>query len=216
MTIEQGLQIKVCGMRETRNIAAVAELSPDYLGFIFVPDSPRYIGRGSQDVVGWTFTSNVRLVGVFKDHSIDFIEECTKKMGLGVVQLHGLEDAHYTKTLKSRVPDVEIWKAISVTSREDVSSLTDDFQGVSCFVLDNRTGGSGEAFEWEWLEGYVADTPIVLAGGIGPNNISSAISIARRYSFIAALDVNSCVEREPGIKDIEKVRDVIQRVRNQS
>jgi phosphoribosylanthranilate isomerase len=215
MTIERGLQIKICGMREGRNIAAIAELSPDYLGFIFVSDSPRYVGKEFKDVVGRSLTSNARLVGVFRDHSIDFIEECSRKMGLQVAQLHGFEDKSYTKALKSRLPEVEIWKGIGIQRREDISSLTDDYQGVSRFVLDNRAGGSGKPFEWEWLETYTARLPIVLAGGIGPENIESAIRVARRISLISTIDVNSRVEVEPGIKDIEKVRDVLQTVRNE-
>jgi len=215
MTIEHPLEIKVCGMRQRRNIADIAELSPDYLGFIFVTDSPRYVGEGFQDVVDRALTSNVRLVGVFRDHSIDFIEECVKKMSLQVVQLHGREDKRYTKALKDRVPEVEIWKVIGVQHREDIANLTDDYQGVSRFVLDNRTGGSGKTFEWGWLETYTAQLPIVLAGGIGSENIESAISVAQRMAVISAIDVNSCVETEPGIKDIEKVRDILQKVRNQ-
>ncbi len=210
------LELKVCGMRVDDNIARVAELSPDYLGFIFVPESPRYVGHSLSKEVVNSLPSAIATVGVFRNQSSAIVVDAVQNLGLRVVQLHGAEDGVFLRNIKAAHPSVKIWKAISVFSREDVSALDDDFEGIDRFVFDSGTGGTGHTFDWQWLLEYRAPIPFMLAGGIGSTNIDAALDIARHIEALVGFDINSRVESEPAIKDVEKVKDVLNKVRNRS
>jgi phosphoribosylanthranilate isomerase len=210
------LEVKVCGMRADENIARVAELSPDYLGFIFVPESPRYVGDSLSKELVKSLPSAIATVGVFRNQSSTFVVDAVQSLGLHVVQLHGTEDGTFVRNLKITLPSVEIWKAVGISSRGDVSALDADFDGVDRFVLDSGMGGTGHAFDWQWLFDYRAPAPFVLAGGIGSTNIDAALDVARHVEALVGVDINSRVESEPGIKDVEKVKGILDKVRNRS
>jgi phosphoribosylanthranilate isomerase len=214
MRPERALEVKVCGMRDARNIEQIADLSPDYLGFIFVPESPRYVGEHfEQEMIGHV-PSSISTVGVFRNHAREFVIECVRRFGLSIVQLHGAEDPEYVRLLKGELPSVKIWKALEIGCREDLSTLNHDFGGVDRFVLDNGAGGTGRSFDWRWLLEYEGPLPFVLAGGIGDTTIGAALEIAREVSDLVALDINSCVESEPGMKDAHKVKEILNKVRS--
>jgi phosphoribosylanthranilate isomerase len=210
------LEVKVCGMRAVDNIARVAELSPDYLGFVFVPESPRYVGHSLSKEIIDSVPPAISTVGVFRNQSSALVVDAVQGFGLGVVQLHGAEDRAFVQDLKRTMPSVEIWKAISVSSREDISALGDDFGGVDRFVLDSGTGGTGRVFDWQWLLEYRGSTPFLLAGGLGGANIDAALDVAQQVETMVGVDINSRVESEPGIKDVAKVKDILDKVRSRS
>jgi phosphoribosylanthranilate isomerase len=201
-------------MRTAENIARVAALSPDYLGFVFVPESPRYVGHAIGKEVLDLLPTTISTVGVFRNQTSTFVEGAVEGLGLRIVQLHGAESRDFMRSLKTALPSVQIWRAVSISTREDVSKLEDEAEGVDRFVLDSGMGGTGRAFDWQWLMNYRAPIPFMLAGGIGVTNIDIALDISRQVEGLVGFDINSRVEVGPAIKDVEKVKGVLDKVRN--
>jgi len=191
---------KVCGMRDLQNILEVAACGPDFMGFIWVAKSPRYVGA---DFVIPALPEKTKAVGVFVNESTDRIIALSKKAGFSVVQLHGEESQKEIDLLKAA--GLLVIKAISVGSPEDFK-LKDrpDF-----YLFDTKkgaqVGGTGEHFDWSLLAHYQLDIPYFLAGGLSAEDIVEAKKLPGLY----ALDFNSKLEGSPGLKDIEKVKEIV-------
>ncbi|WP_395618588.1 phosphoribosylanthranilate isomerase [Aquirufa sp.] len=191
---------KVCGMREPENIQEVAACGPDFMGFIWAPKSPRYVGP---DFVIPTLPAKTKSVGVFVNETTDHIIALSKKAGFSVVQLHGEESQSEIAALKAA--GLQVIKAISVGSAADFD-LKDqpDF-----YLFDTKkgtqVGGTGEHFDWSLLAHYQLDIPYFLAGGLSAEDVGEAKKLPGLY----ALDFNSKLEVSPGLKDIEKVKEIV-------
>jgi len=205
------LRLKVCGMRNGDNIRAVGELAPDYMGFIFVPSSPRYVGHGLAPEAA-ALPSSVTRIGVFQDAPLEELCESITKNGLGGAQLHGSENDEYLRYLRQRLPSLLLLKAIKVTARSDIAAISQRREAPDLYLLDSGSGGTGSPFEWSWLEAYTAGIPFVLAGGLSPSNIDEAIEAARRHPEMVGLDINSRFETSPGIKNVEQIKEVLTRL----
>jgi phosphoribosylanthranilate isomerase len=200
------LRLKVCGMRDAKNIAAVSELAPDYMGFVFVPSSPRdATGAVAPEAIA-ELPSEITTVGVFKDAPPEILYETVSGLGLKAVQLHGSEDAEYIAGLREVLPGVTLIRAVSVSSPADVAGIVDGGDLVDLYLLDGAAGGSGVPFDWSCLDEYQAQTPFLLAGGIGLENEAEAIEAARACAQCVGLDVNSRLETRPGVKNVEMLR----------
>ena len=204
------LLVKVCGMRDPKNAREVSALGPDYLGFIAVPESPRYVALEKRDALLQAIPATTKTVGVFRDADIEEIEAVTRRYRLSAVQLHGNEDSAYISECKRLIPSCQIFKAISVG--ESGSELVSPPKGADLYIFDGFNPGSGESFNWNHLAKYRGDTPFFLAGGIGPLSIDSVKLLAHKYTMLFGVDVNSKVELAPGIKSPELVRDVMRKV----
>jgi phosphoribosylanthranilate isomerase len=195
---------KVCGMRDLTNIEAVAACEPDYMGFIWVAKSPRYVGA---DFVIPALPAKTLAVGVFVNESTDTIISLSKKAGFQVVQLHGEEGQNVIDALQSA--GLVVIKAVSVASEEDVKglSLKPDY-----YLFDTKkgtqVGGTGERFNWAILKAYAIDIPYFLAGGLD----EASIEEAKQLPGIYALDFNSKLELSPGLKDLTKVKEIMQNI----
>lgn len=206
------LKLKVCGMRDAANVVSVAALAPEFLGFIFVPESPRFAGREvTRELVG-ALPQSVRPIGVFRDEPVDRVSALVRDLGLSGVQLHGEETRSYMEDLRRELPSAIILRAVAVSTAADIEGLSGLEGAPDLFVLDHGRGGSGVPFDWSVLEKYGAATPFLLAGGVGAENIGEALEVARRIPQCAGFDINSKVELEPGVKDIGKVREVKERI----
>lgn len=198
------LQIKVCGMRDPENIRAVAALNPDYMGFIFYPKSPRFINVYPKVEL----PKNIKKVGVFVNAPEEEINKQRIRYNLDVLQLHGNESPEACYLLKQS--GVGIIKVFRVDESFDfgMTRRYEDF--VDYFLFDTATrsfGGSGRKFNWELLKNYNNARPLFLSGGIGLDDISSILDT--KVLNIKAVDVNSRFELEPGLKDVEKLRQFI-------
>jgi phosphoribosylanthranilate isomerase len=197
---ENPLLIKVCGMREPGNIANVAELQPDFLGFVFYPPSPRYaVGTLPTELLR-ALPDNVRKIGVFVNESTENILATLASYGLDGAQLHGQETPEQCAEL--RRAGVLVIKMFSVNEGLDLNALN-PYEGVcDYFVFDTfgpAPGGNGQAFDWELLQDYHLSTPYLLAGGLGPENIE-ALAVLHLPGLIG-VDFNSRFETAPGLKD---------------
>ncbi|TCC91901.1 phosphoribosylanthranilate isomerase [Pedobacter frigiditerrae] len=199
------LKLKVCGMRQASNIAAVAELQPDYLGFIFYQKSPRFISGVSAELIKYV-PSTIKTTGVFVNEDLERVKAYIFKYNLKAVQLHGQEDVVYCEALKPT--GVEIIKAFGIDENFDFSKLEAYLNVVDYFLFDTQTpdhGGSGKIFDWKLLTNYTFNKPYFLSGGIDLTHTTTIKNINDPRLY--AVDVNSKFELEPGLKDVEKLRE---------
>jgi phosphoribosylanthranilate isomerase len=195
---------KVCGMRDLKNIEAVAACEPDYMGFIWVSKSPRYVGA---DFVIPNLPAKTKAVGVFVNESTANILALSKKAGFQVVQLHGDEGQEVIDELQAA--GLLVIKAVSVGTEQDVNGLDllPDY-----YLFDTKkgsqVGGTGERFDWSILEVYKLNIPYFLAGGLEEASIKEAKQLPGLY----ALDFNSKLELSPGLKDLAKVKDIMENI----
>lgn len=207
------LLVKVCGMRESDNIRHISTCMPDYMGFVFVRESPRYAGMVLRRDVLDALDPSIQTVGVFRDATTREVLDVVGEFNLSSVQLHGKEDQRYITEIRSKLPKITILKAISVRSAEDIVSLKDSPGLIDLYVLDGRHAGSGERFSWSWLVRYPVSTPFFVAGGVGPHNVSELTTFASKEKRLVGIDLNSQVEDAPGLKSAKRVREVIERIR---
>lgn len=198
-------------MRDAENIKELVELKPDFIGFIFYDKSPRFVGNTLDTELIQSIPRETRKVGVFVNATVDYILQNVKKYGLNYVQLHGNETPDFCKNL--RMKGVNIIKAFRLDESFIFSQLNNYKPHVDFFLFDAKGdgyGGNGITFDWSILKKYDNQKPYFLAGGISLDNLDELASITPKpYS----LDVNSKFEVEPGVKDIEKVAELITKLR---
>lgn len=193
---------KVCGLTRQQDAAVAYSEGAVYGGLIFVPTSPRYVTLEQASIV--QSGAPLKYVGVFRDEPVDNVVKIAEALKLHVIQLHGDEDQAYIDVLRAALPQrCQIWKALSV--KESMPAL--DLNQVDRYVLDNGKGGTGQSFDWSKLAGQDLSN-VLLAGGLRADNIVDAAQLG-----CAGLDFNSGVEREPGIKDADKITAVFQTLR---
>lgn len=201
--------IKICGMRDAKNIRAVEQLGVDWMGFIFYPGSSRYVG----EKLSYT-PDKVKRVGVFVDELHERIREIASKNRLQIIQLHGSESPETCRFIRDA--GFTVVKAFGMESDKPFpASLVEQYSG-SCdyFIFDTRTpqhGGSGKKFRWEQLSTYRGETPFLLSGGIGPDD-AAAIREFSHPQFIG-IDLNSGFETAPAIKECTRLQNFIKTIR---
>lgn len=193
-------------MKYQDNIEAVANLQPDFLGFIFHVQSPRnFEGKIPELPI------SIKKVGVFVDEKIEYISRQIETHKLNVIQLHGHESPEMCRILKSS--KAQIIKVFSIKNEFDFSVLEPYEEVCDYFLFDTKgklPGGNGYTFNWNVLNEYPSSKPYFLSGGIGVEEIENLKqfqnSEASKYCY--AIDVNSKFEIEPGLKDIEKINEL--------
>lgn len=202
--------LKVCGLKYPDNVAAVAALPVDMLGFIFAPKSPRYAPLALD--AAQLRALPVAKVGVFVDEGPAVIRRTALHFGLTAVQLHGHESVADCAALAEA--GLPVLKAFGVGETLDMERLRDYAPFCSYFVFDTAgpaAGGNGVSFDWELLAGYNLPTPYLLAGGLGPAN--AALLRDLQLPGLAGFDVNSRVEQAPGLKDTVLLQAFISQLR---
>ncbi len=202
------LLVKVCGMRDPDNIARIAECEPNYMGFIFVPSSLRFVGNTLRAGVARALPPSITTVGIFQNEELSSVVRVVQHYELRAVQLHGEEDSLYARELRKALPRIQILKAVSVRSATDVTNQNTT-SNVDVIIFDNGKGGSGESFNWAFLSEYRGETPFLVAGGVGTDNIVELRQKGEGWRRFLGVDVNSKVEESPGIKSVIKVRALL-------
>ena len=207
------LKIKVCGMRDPANIAAVEALRPDYLGFIFVKTSPRFVGEDFDPASLKAIPHHTKLIGVFMDQPAEEVGAAIEKFKLPIVQLHGVETQEYCLKIKSDHPTVEIIKAFSVGKGFDIHGISSYHDVANYMLFDTGHGGTGAAFDWNILSRYRAHRPFFLAGGIGPEHCAAIKRIRATLPMLMAVDLNRRFEPAPGMKSASILSNFIRELR---
>ena len=203
--------VKVCGMREPDNVKQVAQLGVDMMGFIFYPKSPRY---ASHVVARSDADRNICRVGVFVNDSIPNMLDKIHSFSLNAVQMHGSESRLLCEQLREAKGDMKIIKAISVSTAGDIQKYKEYVGAVDYFLFDTKcktVGGSGQQFDWQVLDEYDGDVPFLLSGGIGPEDASRILSF--HHPRCVGIDLNSRFETEPGLKNVEKLKEFLLKVK---
>jgi phosphoribosylanthranilate isomerase len=206
------LKIKVCGMRDPENSSGVVATLPDFLGFIFYAKSKRFVGFEPLPELLAAVSDSVHKVGVFVDETPEKVFEICQKWDLDVVQLHGNETPEYCQLIKNS--GMVVFKAFSVDEQFDFAALNAYSEVCDYFLFDTKgqlPGGTGQKFNWELLENYRFDVPFFLSGGIGPDDIDAIRNFSHLQFF--GIDINSGFEISPALKDIEKVRIFVNKIR---
>ena len=196
-------RVKICGITCIEDALHAAALGADAVGFVFYPKSHRYVAAEKVREIIAGLPPLVITVGLFVNEAPQVVRETVLYCGLDRVQLHGEEDPRLVG-----LPPRRVIKAIRV---RDAASLSDPgYWGEFPLLLDawseHGFGGSGETFDWQLAARMAERYPIILAGGLNPRNVREAIAAVRPYG----VDVASGVEREPGLKDPDKVAAFLQ------
>ena len=211
-------KIKICGLKRTEDIEAANELCPDYIGFVFADFSHRYVDKETARELKSRLDPGIQAVGVFVDEDVSFVAELLNEKIIDIAQLHGTEDNGYIEelrrlttgaaTIRAHSPEADrrgadklesdkprIIKAFNMRKVKDVSEI--EASSADLVLVDSGTG-SGETFDWSRLREI--HRPYLLAGGLGPDNVRSAVESLHPYG----VDVSSGVETDK-VKDTEKM-----------
>ncbi|TDO22641.1 phosphoribosylanthranilate isomerase [Pedobacter duraquae] len=202
----QHIKLKVCGMKNPDNIQALAEVEPDYMGFIFYKESKRYVGALVAEQVRH-LPKGIKTTGVFVNSDLQTIAGTIKDFGLRTIQLHGAETPELCESLKIQFPDIEVIKAFGIDEEFNFDLLHTYDNVVDYFLFDTKTpahGGSGKSFNWEKLKQYSGEKPYFLSGGIGLEHLDEIKAL--NHPALYAIDINSKFELEPGLKNIAQIK----------
>lgn len=191
-------RIKICGIRDADNALAAIEAGADALGFMFVKSSPRYIAPESAWEILAALPPMISTVGVFADTPVDLFCDVEESCPTNYVQLHGNETESIVKRCGPNV--IKGLKFDPATIEADLAKWS-AIDEVEAILIDGSSGGQGQPFDWSALAAQLddidIDVPLILAGGLNPDNVADAIRALRPF----AVDVSSGVERDKGIKD---------------
>jgi len=208
--MRRDIKVKVCGITNAEDALAAVEAGADALGFIFYEKSPRYVVPGVAANIIAELPPLVTPVGVFVNEGLATVRSIMDTCGLAMAQLHGDENVSYCRELARPA-----MKALRLRDRGSLLALA-EYQGrggVRGFVLDAFSelsyGGTGQITDWGLAAEVAKSTPILLAGGLTPDNVTEAIRTVRPYG----VDVSSGVESAPGKKDRAKMRAFVDAVR---
>ena len=190
-------RVKVCGITRPEDAEHAVELGAWALGFILWPGSKRHVDPALAAGIARTMRRRAQLVGVFVNQPLDEIARAVDELGLTHVQLHGDEGPSFAAAAGQRT-GARVIKAIRVRSRADV--IDAERFHTDLHLFDGP--GNGQTWDWRLVGVRRTRTPLVLAGGLTPDNVGDAIEAVHPW----AVDIASGLESEPGIKDPEKVR----------
>lgn len=211
-------------MRDADNIRDISALGVDLIGLIFYPPSPRYVqqfssGAGIIPDYAPDMGKTPLRVGVFVDDMPQNIVTRVYNNKLDYIQLHGNEPRETLENLRATIdpdikPKIKIIKAISVSSAEDIKKYKEYVGAADLFLFDTKcktVGGSGEQFDWQVLQAYDGDVPFLLSGGIGPDDAERIKNF--HHPKCIGIDLNSKFEIEPALKDVEKLKQFLVKVK---
>jgi phosphoribosylanthranilate isomerase len=202
------VRVKICGVTNERDARAACDLGAYALGFNFYEKSPRAIAPAEAWKLRKSLSEDVQAVGVFVNWQPAAVVALAKSLHLNAVQLHGDESPRDAALCAK---SVDVIKAFRVNAELSLADLR-KFRTASEFLLDaavpGQYGGTGHAANWDFARRAAAAHPIVLAGGLTPENVADAIQFVRPN----AVDVASGVESRPGKKDHGKMREFFQEV----
>lgn len=195
-------RIKICAMTSVEDASHAADLGAWAIGLIHHPESPRFVEPALAEEIGAALKRRCEVAGVFVNSPMEDVVRAAEREELTILQLHGDEGPSFCSEAARRT-GAKVMKAFRVRTAADVRSAEAFRTDLHLFDAHRKgtPGGTGERFDWELLADRRSQVPMVLAGGLTPENVSGAIDVAHPY----AVDVVSGVESEPGVKEPAKV-----------
>ena len=208
--------VKICGLTSEEQALQVAKLGANAIGIISVEESPRYISAERKKKIFKTLESyypKIERVTVVQNCSIDLIiKNFLGNPSETIIQLHGDEDIDYCKKLREKIPNIGIWKAFRIKTQKDLDTIKNFEDFVDAILLDSWNketyGGSGKKIKSIYLENLQFNKPWWLAGGISIEWIDEILTNIKPDG----LDISSSIEISPGVKDIAKTANLINRL----
>ena len=215
--LETKTLVKICGITSIEQAVQVAELGTNAIGIISVNESPRYISPEKKKEIFKTLKDlypNIDRVSVVKDSPIDsIIKGFLGEPNENIIQLHGDEDIDYCQKLKQKVPNIFLWKAFRIKNKEDLDKIKPYENFVDAILLDSWNektyGGSGKRIEQKYLEDISFSKPWWIAGGVS----TEWIDVILKNIKPNGIDISSSIETAPGIKDLEKTKQIIKEIK---
>lgn len=187
--------VKICGITRLEDAHAAVDAGARALGFVFWPESPRFIDPYRARAIVATLPPFVTAVGLFVNQSVEYVTGVASLVRLGAVQLHGDESVAFAQAIRNPVI-----KALTLGDRMET------WPARATVLLDahdpSQRGGTGRTIDWTAAAVVAAARPILLAGGLTPHNVAEAVACVRPFG----IDVSSGVERSPGVKDHDKIK----------
>lgn len=211
------MKIKVCGITRLEQLKQLDELGVDYAGLIFFRQSARYMLDKLKTTEVQSLSLDLEKVGVFVNASEEDINTQVELYGLDLVQLHGDETPAFCKHISSTVSVIKAFR-ITKYNEQNIDWMVKPYEEVCDYYLfdTNRKGaygGTGEKFDWNILNNNKVNKSFFLSGGIGLADVEKVKSF--QHPFLYAVDINSMVELEPGIKDMEQVNMFVQELKGE-
>lgn len=200
-------RVKICGITRPEDALVAAECGVDAIGLVFYPKSPRYVDAEQAKIIIAALPPFVTTVGLFMDTQADDIYLVVKSVPLDCLQFHGDECPADCGRY-----DLPYIKAVAMQGGMDYALYTASYPDAAGFLLDShrtgQAGGTGKTFDWSQIP-KKQDKPLILAGGLRPDNVAEAISQVQPYG----IDLSSGVESSPGVKDAAKIQNLMKEVR---
>jgi phosphoribosylanthranilate isomerase len=209
------LLVKICGLTTRETLDAALAAGADMVGFVFFPPSPRHLGLEAARELGLAAKGRALKVALTVDADDVTIENIIETLRPDLLQLHGRESTARIRDLKSRFK-LPVMKAIPVATAADLAPLAGYAAVCDRILFDarapkgaTRPGGLGATFDWHLLENLALERPFMVSGGLSIENVAEAVRITRADG----VDVSSGVERAPGVKDCDMIRDFVRAAR---
>ena len=202
--------VKICGISNHHFLQKTTDMNFDLAGFIFYPESPRYVGNKVTANDMKMLPEHVKKVGVFVNSELSAVIDIANNYSLDYIQLHGNESPEYTKQLSDKI---DVIKAFRIGIGFDFE-LTKQYKNhCSYFLFDTygeQYGGTGLQFDWNLLADYTSNIPFILSGGIGPGDAEKIGQF--NHPMFTGIDINSRFEISPGIKTIPMIRNFLKKL----
>ena len=201
-------KIKICGITNKIDAIRAAERGVEMLGFVFYKESKRYVEPMTVEDIVNELPPSMGKVGVFVDEEIKKVNKAAENASLNILQFHGDETPEYCASFRGRYKVIKAFRLKDIKDLKRINDYDVDFYLFDTYKSDS-IGGTGETFDWKILKDFEVLKPVILSGGLNPENVSRAIKEIVPYG----VDVSTGVEASPGRKSAELMKRFVEKVR---
>ena len=206
-------RVKICGITSIQDAHNVCAAGADSIGLVFYEKSPRNVSIAQAKEICDSLPPFVTCVGLFLNPSDDFVNSVLKEVKLDLLQFHGVESAEFCNSFSR--PYIKAIGMEGISTEDEFAQATKQYTNAKGFLIDShatgKAGGTGKTFDWKNVP-QMQQKPIILAGGLNPENIADALLQLRSQMNLYGIDLSSGVESQPGIKDPDKIKKLMNEV----
>lgn len=207
------MKVKLCGFTQKNSLEVALKNGADFIGFVFCPDSARYIDPNKVSELANIIPKTVFKVAVLANNDLENISQIYQNLTPNYFQFHGSETVEFILEVKKKFPQVKIIKAFRIANSQDLEQVKNFEEIADLFLFDSKKssalGGSGEAFDWKILNNLKSKKDWFLSGGLNINNISEALQI----SGAKMIDISSGIEKIRGEKSPELIEQLMTKIK---